>query len=352
MEQWLINLLIGAGVVIGLLVVFLIKNQLGNAVLSILERFLRGKSRDNLTEHKEQVSKPVGWIIFAAIAMAALSFIPQLPPRLIVFLWRVLNSLLLGAVAYGLFAVTDMLMSRVIQDNIKKHEHSERGDSRTALSYLSVIIKAIILIFAILMILEQWMDNVQSLLAGLGIGGIALALAAQDTAANLISGLAILLDKPFDIGDWVETETGSGDVAGSVEHIGLRSSRVRATDGSLLTVPNSIMGSSVIVNGTKRPIRFVSSLIPVSNDTTSAQLADFRAKVQEILDNDEGVVGSGTVHFTSFERDAYILELRYNTSSDFGEWNSTRTSVNTKVLAVLEEIGIEVADVITVETNE
>ena len=352
MEQWLIDLIKIVALIIILVLVYAFKNQIAKGLISLLEKVTRGRNQDNIRENKDKLSKPTSWIILVIVAMIIYPFFLRLPLRGIEFVEALLYSILLVNIAHALIIVTDIIMGNVIADNIAKHVDSETGDRRTALSYLGIIIKAVIIIFAVFLILEQWMDNVQTLIAGLGVGGIALALAAQDTASNLVAGLAIMLDKPFDIGDWVETDTGSGPVEGSVAEIGLRSCRIRALDGSLLTVPNSIMGSSVLVNGTKRPTRFVSSRIPVSNDTTSVEMEELRRRIQKILAEGEDVLGTGTVHFTDFERDAYVLTVTYNTSADINEHRDTKTRVNSAILTILEEMNVSVAELVSIDTKE
>ena len=269
---------------------------------------------------------------------------PNLPASVDSFFTNVLKSILFIAIAHTLLDVLDLIINRVIKKDIEKHVDSYRSDNRTALQYLGVIIKTVVIIFAAFSVLELWLDNVQSLLAGLGIGGIALALAAQDTASNLVAGLAIMLDKPFEVGDWVETDAGSAFVAGSVEHIGLRSCRVRADDGNLLTVPNSVMGGNVIVNGTKRSQRLSSMQIPININTSAEKLEQFRKELIDILEKDEHVVDDIKLNLVDFAPGAYIYHLRYTTSSDYTEHLIAKNSVNTKIVKLLADLDIEISN--------
>jgi MscS family membrane protein len=110
--------------------------------------------------------------------------------------------------------------------------------------------------------------NITGVLASLSIGGLALGLAAQDTVANLFGAVAVFVDKPFQIGDHVKLES----VEGTVETIGLRSTRVRNPDGHLITVPNKTMGNATIINITRRPsIRTIMDL-GLNYDTTPAKM--------------------------------------------------------------------------------
>lgn len=327
-----------------LLILFLLKGKLAHLVINTFSKFIKNEYRPDLYKIKADIEHPVSWIIFSVIVLFLIPVIPNLPASVAIFFSNVLKSIMFIAIAHTLLDVLDQIINRVIKKDIEKHVDSYRGDNRTALQYLGVIIKTVIIIFVAFSVAELWMDNVQSLLAGLGIGGIALALAAQDTASNLVAGLAIMLDKPFDVGDWVETDAGSAFVAGSVEHIGLRSCRVRADDGTLLTVPNSVMGGNVIVNGTKRSQRLSSMQIPISINTSADKLEQFRNELTEILEKDEHVVGDIKLNLVDFAPGAYIYHLRYTTSSDYTQHLIAKNSVNTKIVKLLADLDIEISN--------
>ena len=109
--------------------------------------------------------------------------------------------------------------------------------------------KVVVVIAAALLTADNLQIEIKTLLAGLSVGGLALGLAAQDTVANLFGAVAVFLDKPFHIGDRIKVE----NVDGTVEAIGLRSTRVRNLDGHHVTIPNKLMGNSIITNITRRP---------------------------------------------------------------------------------------------------
>jgi MscS family membrane protein len=113
----------------------------------------------------------------------------------------------------------------------------------------SKTIKISLVIAAVLLTADNMGVDIKTLLAGLSVGGLALGLAAQDTIANMFGAVAILLDKPFHIGDRIKILS----VDGTVESIGLRSTRIRSLDGHLVTIPNKTMGNEIITNVTRRP---------------------------------------------------------------------------------------------------
>lgn len=342
MPGWL-NILIRVLVAIIILVLaYAFKKHIARALVKLVIRFSNERNKENIEEHKEELVKPVGWIIFFLITLLVNNFLVFSPSLLNVFN-KIIHTGLLISIAGALAVVTDIIMANLIKIDIEKNKDNEEGDRRTALSYVANILKGVIWVFAAFLVLEQWLgSNAKSLVTGLGIGGIVFALAAQDTASNLVAGLSIMLDKSFDVGDWIEND--SGEVAGTVEKIGIRSTKIRAMDGSLVTIPNSQLGSNVVVNGTKRPIRYIENRIPLSASTAADALSTFETKVQDILDKDEGVEGKGHVYLMDFKRDCYEFELQYNTSADYNTSLETRNRVNSKILDVIDEMDLNLAN--------
>jgi len=130
-----------------------------------------------------------------------------------------------------------------------------------------------------LTIIQELGVNVFSLVAGLGVGGLAIALAAKDTAANFFGSLMILFDRPFKKGDWIKVE----DMEGTVEEIGFRSTRIRTFYDSQIIVPNSTMASSEIDNLGRRKFRRTVETLGLTYSTSKAQLEDFVNGVKSIL---------------------------------------------------------------------
>jgi MscS family membrane protein len=137
----------------------------------------------------------------------------------------------------------------------------------------------LVVIIAALLTADNLNIRIGSALAGLSIGGLALGLAAQDTVANLFGAVAIFLDKPFNIGDRVRILS----VDGTVESIGLRSTRVRNLEGHHVTIPNKTMGNEVITNVTRRPGIKTEMNIGLTYDTPVEKVRHATAILQEIL---------------------------------------------------------------------
>lgn len=139
--------------------------------------------------------------------------------------------------------------------------------------------RVLIVIFGALLVIQNLGFNVMSLLAGLGLGGLAFALAAKDTAANFFGSLMILIDQPFRIGDWIKTS----DVEGTVESIGFRSTRVRTFYNSLISVPNSTLATTNVDNLGLREYRRTVANLGITYDTPTDKIEAFLEGIKNIL---------------------------------------------------------------------
>ncbi len=149
------------------------------------------------------------------------------------------------------------------------------------LPVLEKISRFLILSLGLLLVLQSFGLDVFSLIAGLGLGGLALALAAKDTASNFFGSLMILLDQPFNIGDWIKT----GDIEGTVEDIGLRSTRIRTFYNSLVVVPNSIIAMSTLDNLGQREYRRFRHVIGLEYETPAENIQTFIQSLKETINN-------------------------------------------------------------------
>ena len=144
---------------------------------------------------------------------------------------------------------------------------------------VSKSVKVFIAAFGLVFIAGNLNINISSLLAGLGLGGLAFALAARDTVRNLFGTLTIVLDRPFHVGDWVVI----GDVEGTVERVGFRSSRVRTFYNSLITIPNGKLLDNAVDNMGSRRYRRWKSMISITYDTPPETIEAFCEGIRELI---------------------------------------------------------------------
>lgn len=144
-------------------------------------------------------------------------------------------------------------------------------------------VRIFVVIFGVLLVIQNLGFNVMSLVAGLGLGGLAFALAAKDTAANLFGSIMIIIDRPFRVGDWIK----NSDVEGTVEQIGFRSTRIRTFYNSLISIPNSILATTNIDNMGLRQYRRVKAYLGVTYDTPPEKLEAFIEGIKNIIEANE-----------------------------------------------------------------
>lgn len=183
---------------------------------------------------------------------------------------------------------------------------------------------------------------ITSIIAGLGIGGLALALAAQDTVKNFFGSVVLFVDKPFEMGDRIVVDGQDG----SVEEVGLRSTKVRTLDGHLVTIPNGELANKLIRNIGKRPyIRRVAN-ITVTYDTPPEKIDRAIEIIKELLDNHEGMHPDypPRVFFNEFNADSLnILVIYWYHPPDYWSYLDFTERFNKELFRRFNEEGIEFA---------
>ncbi|WP_128544992.1 mechanosensitive ion channel family protein [Larkinella soli] len=179
--------------------------------------------------------------------------------------------------------------------------------------------------------------NVVALVTSLGIGGLAIALAARETLENLFASFAILLDRPFITGDTVTAGTGSNQVTGTVERIGFRSTRLRTDDGSLIAVPNRLMISQSLDNLTHRSQRRAKFFLRLSLETPTETLRAIVDDIRQFLDGrPETSQNPALIQFDAFgESSLDILVQFYVATADWREFNRIKEEVNYRLIDIV-----------------
>ena len=192
--------------------------------------------------------------------------------------------------------------------------------------------KAVVALMLPLVVLQNLGVNVASLLAGLGLAGLAFSLAAKETVANFFGSLMILLDKPFDLGDWVII----GDYEGSVVEIGIRSTVIRTFYDSMITLPNSVVMSGLVDNMGKRNHRRIKTTLDIGYGTTPAQMRQFMSSIKSLLANHPHTVKTLDQHVVLSAFQASSLGVMLYFFIDVKDW--------TEELLVREAIFMSIID--------
>lgn len=182
-------------------------------------------------------------------------------------------------------------------------------------------------------ILQEWGINVSAFVASLGLGGLAFALAAKDTVANLFGSLVIFTDRPFKVGDWIETPL----VEGNIEEIGIRSTQVRTFAQALVSVPNATIANTPITNWSRMGKRRVKTRLGLTYTTTTSQMQAVLADIRAMLSSHPAVHPEKiSVYFDEFESSALGIYLCYFTNSiDSTEHLIAREDINFKIMDIV-----------------
>ncbi|MFB9861883.1 mechanosensitive ion channel family protein [Rufibacter immobilis] len=202
----------------------------------------------------------------------------------------------------------------------------------------SKVIIAIIGFFVILGAVFQ--VNVAGLVAGLGVGGLALAFAAKESLENLLASFTIFLDHPFVVGDLVQV----GEITGTIEKIGFRSTRIRTIEKSYVTLPNKSMIDKPLDNLTLRTFRRVTFELMLTYQTTSEQMKAISAEIQAYIDQHPRTNEDGKVRFYRLgPHSKDILVLYFINTIDWNEYMEIREEINYRIVEIVEQHHAEFA---------
>lgn len=228
-----------------------------------------------------------------------------------------------------------------ILDHLGEIAHEKHMTVATFMPLIKKTLFVFAVIFGVLVIAQSQGLPVQSFLAGLGIGGLAFALAAQDTIANLFGSFVVVMDQPFKVGDVVKI----GANEGKVEDIGLRSTKIRTGARTLIVIPNKSVASEAITNFTRMPQRRVDQMLGLTYDTTPEQLEAVIADIRALL-RDDAEVHSDTivVNFANYGASSLDVQLVWFAADpDWAKHMAVRERINLKIMRAVAARGLSFA---------
>jgi MscS family membrane protein len=221
-------------------------------------------------------------------------------------------------------------------------QRQEKGLSKTLIPPLVRINKLVLWALAILLIISNLGYDINSLIAGLGIGGLALALAAQETLSNVFGSLSILADQPFRVGDWVEVEGRKG----TVMEIGMRSTKIQTVNKSVVSIPNKTVAGAVVENVSRRDMMNVEQILGFRYDTSTETLRQLLKTLEQILRRDPDVDKETIrVRFINFGNSSLEIQMFYyiTDKSSYARMLEIRERINLKIKEKTEKLGAEMA---------
>ncbi len=216
--------------------------------------------------------------------------------------------------------------------------------------FSSLIAKTLILTVSMLFVINTLEYNLINFLAGLSIGGFALAFGAQETVKNFLGSLMIFADKSFRVGDWIS----NGEVSGTVEEIGLRSTKIRTFHNSIVTVPNSLLSDNNIDNLGRRIYRRYKTKLTITFNTPSSKIDNFTNRISEAIGkHPETRKDFYMVYMNDFNK--YGIEVLIYTFFEVSDWNKEMKAKHELIKTILdikEELGIEFSIPIVAEMDK
>jgi MscS family membrane protein len=285
------------------------------------------------------VRKPLELLVLVIGLFVAVQILqlPEEPLDARGFAYAILKVIVTVAVAWALFNMIGVFGSWLEKLSVR----TDNALDDHLVPFICKTLRVFIVILAVIMAIQNLGYSTSGLLASLGIGGMALALASKDTLSNIFGSLMIIFDRPFKIGDVVLAE----GMEGVVEEVGFRSTKIRTFNKSLISVPNSMIANMPIDNITLSNKRRIRMTIGVTYDATTLQLRNLTARIRTLLNQHPGIDGDGVqVSFTDFGASSLdILIQCFTITPNWNEYMDVREEVCLQIMEVLEELGLSFA---------
>lgn len=327
-----------------ILLAYLFKKYVGRYVsgifLFVMRRFGRTIDRKEFTN---LVLKPIEIFLFVLISFLALSSLNF--PEILYFKFlkttskAIIESLAIVILILAFFRMLLRVVDYLAHVIEKKADLSPGVSDNQLVLFFKDLLKALLVILAFLFMLRFAFDqNITKILAGLSIVGVAVALAARESLENLIASFIIFFDKPFSTGDTLKVN----NITGTVERIGLRSTRIRTTDKTFVSVPNKQMVDSIVDNQSQRTQRRVELKLEIALNTSPDQLQMVLTGINKILD--QPLIVQKNVFFGDILPEAFLVTCEYFTMAIAQvEFNALKQKVNLEIIRLLHQHEIEIA---------
>jgi len=328
-------------------VIILLTFIIRTTILYILEKKATVLVKKTKTEIDDlminAIKNPLSYfILLQGFYIAILSL--QLPEKISQFDIKV-SDIVHGVYILAISFIALYFVFKLI-DILSYYLHKEAKKSKSTLDdqLVPLVVRSLRILvgtLGILFILENFGYDITSLLAGLGLGGLAFALAAQDTVSNLFGSITVFSDKSFQLGDWISI----GDIEGTVEDIGFRSTRIRRFDQALVTVPNSQFIKGGVVNYSARKKRRIEFYLGITYSTSVTKIKEVAEGIKRIIEEDDRFDHSFyMVKFTDFgEYSLNIYIYCFTKTTVWTDFLTVRGEFNLKIMQLLEELGVEIA---------
>lgn len=331
------DMLTNLGISIGILAVFILfRNLFTKYVFQLIVKLARKTPTEILTQICLSFERPLGWAFIIVGLYVAMDYFPFIEQHNALFL-KFLRSMVIVLITWGLFNLSSPTTGILISVNEKMNNKVDL----ILLPFISRTIRVILIAISISIIGQEFDYDVNGLVAGLGLGGLAFALAAKEAVGNLIGGIVIVTEKPFSIGDWILTPS----VEGTVEDINFRSTKIRTFSQALVTVPNSTLANEPITNWSRMGKRRITFHLGLNYRTTKDQIQKVVTRIESMLKTHQEIhPDTIMVAFDHYNESSLDILLYFFTNSTvWSEHLKIKHEINLDIMGILEEEGVEVA---------
>lgn len=327
------NIMIALGV---FLILLLLRKLFTKYVYKVLIRLFSKTPTELFTQTLLAFERPVQWLWVLVGIYGFVRYFPYWDHTNPLFLKGVQTAIIL-LISWGLYKLTSA--TSIIFERFNKQ--TKFALDGILLPFISRALRFIILALTATVVLEIFDYSISGFVAGLGLGGLAFALAAQDVLANLFGGVVILIEKPFTKGDWIITPS----VEGTVEEITFRSTKVRTLSLGLVTVPNATLSVEAITNTSRRDRRLASFHLQLDYDTPSAKVKTVVEQIRAMLEQHKDI-HQETIYVTFDEYGENGVEVYlyfFTKTSAWGEYLAVKGDVNLRIMQILEAEDVFIA---------
>ncbi|MAV65936.1 MAG: mechanosensitive ion channel protein MscS [Flavobacteriaceae bacterium] len=325
---------------VSVLIGYLILIPLSSYFLKLsLKFFSKVNNQNDAAKFNSLLKKPIKYLLFLVVLYVSSMFLDlselisnkESGLGIINIISKAFNLLLLLIVFWIINRSIDFIGFKLKN---KASETESKVDDQL-IPFAVDMAKVITIVLGIVMILGNVFDvNIAALVTGLGIGGVAFALASKESLENLLGSFTIFFDKPFTVGDIVTL----GGVTGVVEKVGFRSTRIRTFDKSIVTVPNKNIISSELDNLGARPVRRVKFNIGLTYDSSVNNIKAIVNDIQDLIDKHPDTNNDGKVRFLNFGPSSLdIMVLYYVNSPDWEVLINTQEKINYSIIDIVSK---------------
>ena len=337
-EKFLGNSVEDWGIALAIILGAFIATKIAYWIIANVVKKLTKKTKTNLDDVLiETLEKPIIYSILIWGYWIAIHYVDLSDnPGILSFLEGVAGIAIIITLTSIVSRVFDALVTEIVLPYVEK---TEGGADNYMLPIIRKVTKSINWVFGIIIGLDNIGFDITAMIAGLGIGGLALALAAQDSVKNIFAGIMIFLDKPFKIKDRIQIQ----GFDGVVEEVGLRSTRVRTLDGRIVTIPNSTFTDNSVVNVTSQPALKITLNLGLTYDTSEEDMQKGVDILREIVaDNSEILEEDCAVGFKDFGDFSLGILFLYYIKPE-AHWLDSQNVISKEVLKRFNAAGLDFA---------